>query len=154
MNPVPKISKNASVTLSLVCCGIGFLGLVGAAALLAYLWLHGDRYMFGEGTAAPLMAIRYFLLLIPVGVADGFLVKLLLLVKQHLVFTDKAVSCLRTISWCCFIEAVLCLVTARPFFPVHYAAAFAAAFLGLVLRVVKNVIEEAVALKAENDFTI
>ena len=30
----------------------------------------------------------------------------------------------------------------------------AAGFLGLVLRVVKNVIEEAVALKAENDFTI
>ena len=29
-----------------------------------------------------------------------------------------------------------------------------AGFLGLVLRVVKNVIEEAVALKAENDFTI
>ena len=32
--------------------------------------------------------------------------------------------------------------------------AFVAGFLGLVLRVVKNVIEEAVALKAENDFTI
>lgn len=151
---MPKISKNASTTLSLICCGIGFLGLVGAAGLLAYLWFHGDRYMFGEGTAAPLMAVRYFLLLIPVGVADGFLVRLLLLVRRHQVFTDKAVAYLRTISWCCFIEAGLCLITARPFFPVHYAAAFAAGFLGLVLRVVKNVIEEAVALKNENDFTI
>ena len=151
---MPKISKNASTTLSLICCGIGFLGLAGAAALLAYLWFHGDRYMFGEGTAAQLMAVRYFLLLIPVGVADGFLVKLLLLVRRRRVFTDKAVGYLRTISWCCFIEAGLCLITARPFFPVHYAAAFAAGFLGLVLRVVKNVIEEAVALKNENDFTI
>ena len=151
---MPKISKNASTTLSLVCCGIGFLGLVAAAAFLVYLWFHGDRYMFGEGTVAPLMAVRYFLILIPVGVADGFLVKLLLLVRRRQVFTDRAVACLRTISWCCFIETGLCLVTARPFYPVHYAAAFAAGFLGLVLRVVKNVIEEAVALKAENDFTI
>ena len=32
--------------------------------------------------------------------------------------------------------------------------AFVVGFLGLVLRVVKNVIEEATALKTENDFTI
>ena len=127
---------------------------IAAAVLLAVLLTRGDTFLFGEGTARGWMALRYFLLLIPVAVADGFLVKLLLLVRRHQVFTDKAVSCLRTISWCCFIEAGLCLVTARPFFPVHYAAAFAAGFLGLVLRVVKNVIEEAVALKAENDFTI
>ena len=151
---MPKISKNASVTLSLICCGIGFLGLAATAVALAILLSRGDTFLFGEGTARKWMALRYFLLLIPVGVANGFLVKLLLLVKQHLVFTDPAVSCLRTISWCCFIEAVLCLITARAFFPAHYAAAFVAAFLGLVLRVVKNVIEEAVALKAENDFTI
>ena len=151
---MPKISKNASVTLSLICCGIGFLGLAATAVALAILLSRGETFLFGEGTARKWMALRYFLLLIPVGVANGFLVKLLLLVKQHLVFTDPAVSCLRTISWCCFIEAVLCLITARVFFPAHYAAAFVAGFLGLVLRVVKNVIEEAVALKAENDFTI
>jgi hypothetical protein len=33
-------------------------------------------------------------------------------------------------------------------------AAVSAAFFGLILRVVKNVIAAAVALKAENDFTI
>ena len=151
---MPKISKNASITLSLICCGIGFLGLLAMAVLLTVLLLREDTFLFGEGTARKWMALRFFLMLIPVGVADGFLVKLLLLVKQHLVFTDKAVSCLRTISWCCFIEVPLCLLTTRVFFPAHLAAAFVAGFLGLVLRVVKNVIEEATALKAENDFTI
>ena len=73
---------------------------------------------------------------------------------NNLLFTTEAVSCLRTISWCCFIEAVLCLLTIRVAPLVHLGAAFVAGFLGLVLRVVKNVIEEAVALKAENDFTI
>ena len=151
---MPKISKNASVTLSLICCGIGFLGLAATAVALAILLSRGETFLFGEGTARKWMALRYFLLLIPVGVANGFLVKLLLLVKKHLVFTDPAVSCLRTISWCCFIEAVLCLLTTKVFVLAHFAAAFVAGFLGLVLRVVKNVIEEAVALKAENDFTI
>ena len=100
------------------------------------------------------MYLRYYLLLIPVGVANGFLVKLLLLVRRHLVFTDGAVSCLRTISWCCFIEAGLFVVNGVLFFGIDLVLAFVAGFLGLVLRVVKNVIEEAVALKAENDFTI
>ena len=151
---MPKISKNASITLSLVCCAVGFLGLIAMAVLLTILLVREDTFLFGAGTARTWMALRYFLMLIPVSVADGFLVKLLLLVKQHLVFTDRAVSCLRTICWCCFIEAALLLMTVRVFFPAHLAAAFVAGFLGLVLRVVKNVIEEAVALKAENDFTI
>ena len=151
---MPKISKNASVTLSLICCGIGFFSLIAMAVGLTVLLVRDDTLLFGESTARTWMALRYFLLLIPVGVANGFLVKLLLLVRKHLVFTDGAVSCLRVISWCCFIEAVLCLLTTKVFVLAHFAAAFVAGFLGLVLRVVKNVIEEAVALKAENDFTI
>ena len=150
---MPKISKNASVTLSLVCCAVGFLGLIAMAGLLKFLVVREDTFLFGEGTARTWMALRYFLLLVPVGVADGFLVKLLLLVRQHLVFTDRAVSCLRTISWCCFIEAGLLLVGVTCFFMMPVLA-FVVGFLGLVLRVVKNVIEEAVVLKNENDVTI
>ena len=102
---------------------------------------------------AAVLALDY-LLLVPVAVANGFLVKLLLLVRRRQVFTDGAVSCLRTISWCCFIEAGLFVVIGVLFFGIDLILAFVAGFLGLVLRVVKNVIEEAVALKAENDFTI
>ena len=148
---MPKINKNASVILSLICCGIGFLGLGAVAALLpVYLPSHGGLY--GETLSPGFVAMAY-VYLIPVAVADGFLVRLLLLVRRHQVFTDRAVSCLRTISWCCFIEAgLLCLGIV--YFRLLPVLAFVAGFLGLVLRVVKNVIEEAVALKAENDFTI
>ena len=110
---------------------------------------HGEHGQF-IGQMLPMS----YLMLTPVAVADGFLVKLLLLVKRHLVFTDRAVSCLRTISWCCFLEAGLCALSAILYFRIHLALFFVAGFLGLVLRVVKNVIEEAVALKAENDFTV
>ncbi len=151
---MPKISKNASVTLSLICCGIGFLGLLGGAVLLTWFLLH-DTFGSLDGIPGGLMLyVRYYLLLVPVAVANGYLVKLLLLVRKRQVFTAEAVSYLRTISWCCFIEAALCLLTIKVVPLVHLGAAFVAGFLGLVLRVVKNVIEEATALKAENDFTI
>ena len=150
---MPKISKNASVTLSLICCAVGFLGLIAIAVLLPFALPKGNGGPY-DGQYIGRMLPMSYLMLVPVAVADGFLVKLLLLVKKHLVFTDRAVSCLRTISWCCFIEAGLFVVIGVLFFGIDLILAFVAGFLGLVLRVVKNVIEEAVALKAENDFTI
>ena len=146
---MPKISKDASVTLSLICCGIGFLGLIFLAVYFPFMTPHTD-----DGTVIAAVLALDYLLLIPVAVANGFLVKLLLLVRRRQVFTDGAVSCLRTISWCCFIEAGLFVVTGVLFFGIDLILAFVAGFLGLVLRVVKIVIEEAVALKAESDFTI
>lgn len=146
---MPKISKNASVTLSLICCIVGFLGLV----FLAWYFPHMIPETASRTASVGILVLDY-LLLVPVAVADGFLVKLLLLVRQRQVFTDQAVNCLRTISWCCFIEAGLFVATGVLFFGIDLVLAFVAGFLGLVLRVVKNVIEEAVALKAENDFTI
>ena len=96
---MPKISKSASVTLSLVCCGIGFLGLVAVAVLLPFAMPKGNGGPYDGQYIGQMLPMSY-LMLVPVAVANGFLMKLLLLVKQHLVFTDKAVSCLRTISWC------------------------------------------------------
>ena len=145
---MPKISKNASVTLSLICCIVGFLGLV----FLAWYFPHMIPEAASRAASVWILVLDY-LLLVPVAVANGFLVKLLLLVRRRQVFTDQAVSCLRTISWCCFIEAGLLLVGVACFFMMPVLA-FVVGFLGLVLRVVKNVIEEATALKTENDFTI
>ena len=108
---MPKISKNASVTLSLICCIVGFLGLV----FLAWYFPHMIPEAASRAASVWILVLDY-LLLVPVAVANGFLVKLLLLVRRRQVFTDEAVSCLRTISWCCFIEAGLFVVTGVLFF--------------------------------------
>ena len=81
------------------------------------------------------------------------LIKLLLNIRKGEIFIVSNVRNLRRISWCCFIEAGLLLVGVTYFFMMPVLS-FVVGFLGLVLRVVKNVIEEAVALKNENDFTI
>ena len=81
------------------------------------------------------------------------LIRLLLLVRVGSVFTAKAVSCIRGVSWCaCAIALVFLGMTW--YYLVALVLAFTAALLGLCLRVVKNVIEEATAIKSENDLTV
>jgi hypothetical protein len=70
------------------------------------------------------------------------------------VFIAKNVRALRLISWCCFAEALLLAAAAWMFSLILFSLSIAAAFFGLILRVVKNVIEAAVLIKAENDLTI
>ena len=78
---------------------------------------------------------------------------LLLRVMAGAVFTDKSVALIRYVSWCCIGIGVLFGVVGMHFM-VSLLVACAALFLGLCLRVVKNVIEEAIAIKAENDLTV
>ena len=69
------------------------------------------------------------------------------------VFLPFNVQLLRRISWCCFAAAGICLACA----PVWYSlliVTIAAAFVGLIVRIVKNVFEQAILMKDELDFTV
>ena len=69
------------------------------------------------------------------------------------VFTAGNIALLRRCSWCCMIVAAICLLFPAALFYCLLVAA-AAAFIGLILRVIKNVFQQALALKEENDYTI
>ena len=79
--------------------------------------------------------------------------KLLSNISKDEVFIPQNTRCLRIISWCCVFAGLT-----FAFFSIWRAeflfASFFAMFLGLVMRVLKNVFEKAVELKSENDFTI
>jgi len=74
-------------------------------------------------------------------------------IKKEMVFIKKNVQILRRISWCCLIVALLFLLGSL-FSVVFLLMSLMAGFVGLILRVVKNVFQTAVEIKAENDFTI
>lgn len=154
-----KIKKNTSAAISLALAYIALVGIVAVAATLPFIVEHYITYL---NTAymkryIPALIVIYSAL-IPVGVADVLLILLLKKVKRAQVFTPVAVALLRGISWCCFAECLILATVGNllfaPFAPIITSVAAVAAFLGIVLRVVKNVIEEATAIKAENDFTI
>ena len=72
--------------------------------------------------------------------------------KQKL-FVQENVACFRLISWCCFAVSLIWLVLTY-WRLLAFFVAFIAAFAGLILRVLKNLLEAAVALREENDYTI
>lgn len=69
------------------------------------------------------------------------------------VFIDGNVTILRRLSWCCIAAGLICLVS-MIYYPPFLVISGAAGFIGLILRVVKNVFAQAVLLKNENDYTI
>lgn len=89
----------------------------------------------------------------PAVIALVCLDKLLGNIKKNQPFVGANVKYLRVISYCCFAESLVFLYFSilKPF---AFVIVFVAAFIGLILRVVKNVFEQAVAMREENDFTI
>ncbi len=108
-----------------------------------------DAMKLGRGL---LLTIGY-LALAASAVADGLLFMLLLRVKKSLVFTPESVALIRRVSWCSFFVGILLCVLGF-YYVLCWVLCFAAVLLGLCLRVVKNVIEEAIDIKAENDLTV
>ncbi len=85
--------------------------------------------------------------------AVGLLLALLHSVLRGKVFSAFALRVLNWLSICCFVEgALFCYVGI--YFQVALCLAIAAFFLGVSLRVVRNVIAEAMRYKEENDLTV
>ena len=86
-------------------------------------------------------------------VALGFMLSLLRTVLQNQVFSQTALRVLDCLTVCCIVEGIL-LCYVGIYFQVALCLAIAALYLGVSLRVIKNVIAEAMRYKEENDLTV
>jgi hypothetical protein len=148
-------NKYKSVQLSSVCTKIVIVLVFVCAAGMPLLYRFGDirLALLQDAGALPFVVAVFYVCFIFALIALFSLDRMLSNIKKDLVFIDGNVRLLRIISWCCFAAAATLLVGAFAHLAFWVIAAMAA-FLGLVLRVVKNVFEAAVALKTENDFTV
>ena len=134
------------------CCVVFFLALLLTCAVFASrgydIWL---KYLTASRKA-------YFLTTVYFGSIPAATLLVLMYVLLHRigegqVFIGKNTECLRHISWCCFLGAAIS--TASAFYWMTWAAVgVAAAFMGLIVRVIKNVVAKAVSLQDDADFTI
>lgn len=148
-------NSKKSLTLSWVCAKLLIVAVLLFAIFLPKImevYIEGSPIYQQTGEVIPLMVVMY-LCCIPALIALTSLNALLANIRRGDVFVQANVKSLRIISWCCFAAAVF-IACAVFYYVVFAAVAIVAAFFGLILRVVKNVIEEAVILKTENDFTI
>lgn len=94
-----------------------------------------------------------YLAMIPALVILVLLDRLLSNIRIGKIFEHNNVTFLRIISYCCFAISLLSAVmTIWRLLAIMLFFAFA--FVGLLLRVLKNVFEQAVVLREENDLTV
>ena len=166
-------TKSKSATLTLICTRIVIGIAIALAALMPFLFpnfnettYHAEASHFIESgiftyifiglpkITVLMVYICGYAAFVPTLIALLSLDSLLRNIRKDSVFIHDNVRYLRIISWCCFMIAIIMLVGWSHIHVVLVFVAAAAAFFGILMRVVKNVIDAACELKAENDFTI
>lgn len=148
--------------------------LLAAAAVALIVLFNSYGYILKDGVyEIGVCVVAMFCIIVPFGYTALICIdKLLMNIKKEIVFDVKNVKLLSTISRSCFGASVVCLSSFiagcivfqadernHILFAITCLAAIlllsmGAGFMGLVVRVVKNIFEAAIELKDENDLTI
>jgi len=147
-------NDSRSLVLSKICV-IVFMVLLLACVVLAPRVV---AMLLSISALASSAGKVYFLTTIYVGCVPcaALLILMYILLRRigaGSVFVRENTACLRHISWCCYAGAVICLGSALYYVP-WFAIGVAAAFMGLIVRVIKNVVAKAVSLQDDADLTV
>lgn len=147
--------KDKSVILTSILVKVVY-GLVAVCCVVApFLVKRYDSLVIASGQESvylPLLITLYCA--VPFAVAALICLDVLLRnIRKEQPFITQNVTMLRIISYCCFAE-VLVFAYFTVLKPFAVVVLVACGFMGLILRVVKNVFEQAVRIREENDFTI
>ena len=145
--------EKRSIAITSVIIKIAIVLCAAALFLMPYAAKMYEQISFQQDNVTVPLLITFY-----VCAAFGFVIlfvlnKLIKNIGSEKVFIDENVKLLKILSYCCFAIAVVTLIFAR-FRILVFVITFAAAFIGLILRVIKNCFTEAIRLREENDFTI
>lgn len=145
-------NKDKSIILSQILVKICYVFVIVCAIAAPWLVELYEKNAGTQGLYTPLLAT--LLCCVPPAVIALVCLDVLLWNIQHgKAFVELNVKLLRSLSFCCFSVAAIFIYFSilRPF---AFVIVFAAGFFGMILRVVKNCFQQAVAMREENDFTI
>lgn len=145
-------NDSKSMLLSRVCVILFLILLVAVAVSAPWLIPRSFSYTVKEGWGVWFL-VTIYTGCVPAALLLVSLYRLLRRIERGSVFVQKNVDSLRHISWFCFAGAVVSAVSAAYYLP-WILVAVAAAFVALIVRVVKNVFAKAVALQDDADHTI
>lgn len=147
-------NNEKSITLTKVCIGIFVMGYISVLAFCPWLMKQFVTYSFSaRGKDVFLFMATVYACAVPLGVILWNVYRLVAEIGRELIFTKENIRRLRLMSWMCFLVAVICLIS-MGYYVFYFVIAGCAAFIGLLLRVIKNVFVRAAQIKEENDFTI
>jgi len=146
-----------SVTLSLAVtylAGACLLALMVFMPGLMNQWYSSYYAIYDIGIHPAGLLLLLFYACCPAGIAAIVsLLKLLHNIRRGEVFTRRNVKLLRLLSWCFVFTALVSVYATYFYYPCALILA-AAAFLAVILRVVKNVMEQATIMREEQELTI
>ena len=146
-------SKDKSVTLSRCCVAVFALCLltldIGAYRFAA--WFVQVRLMHWQ--LGVLLMVSIYSGSVFAWLCLYRLWRLLANIRRGEVFVGANVVHMRVISWCCAAATAICLLSAAYYLPFAFVAV-AAGFMALIVRIVKNAFQQAIAMKDELDLTV
>ncbi len=149
-------NKNLSLAISSVLTKVGFTLIIICCFIAPWLVTYYEQsYIIPYGIDSvyvPLLVTLYCAA-VPALILTIALDRLLTNIRRGNAFIKQNVTCLRIISCCCFAASLIFIYFG---FIRHFALfiVVAAAFFGLILRIIKNVFEQAIKIREENDYTI
>ncbi len=147
-------NKDKSLWLSKICIKLFTITMIVVAVFAPKIFsaLIELRVAYLGGTL-PYFLISTYTLCVPAVIALAGLWRLLDNIDKGDVFIENNVQILRMLSWRCIFAGGVCFISSVYYLPFLIIAA-AASFVGLLLRIVKNVFARAVEIKQDNDYTI
>lgn len=149
-------NKDKSIVLSQVLIKVCYAAVIVCCIFAPKVFEYYDSievHFSGTGSVFLPLTVTFYCCVPPALTALVCLDILLKNIKNDQAFINKNVILLRILSYCCFAVSVI-LIYFSLLRPIMFIVVFAAAFFGIILRVVKNCFQQAVALREENDFTI
>lgn len=145
-------SQNKSVYLSIAFTTLFALAMTFLTFSIPWLVPFLCRIMERETLVSFMTVVAY--LSLPAGWgAVWLLYELLFNVKKKHIFIDENVKYLRILSKLCFYVGCVSAVAMFQYLGFLFVS-IAAFFIGLMVRVVRNIIQEAIDIKEENDMTV
>lgn len=147
-------SHRQSIVLTKICILIfmaGYLAVIASCPVIMDIFVRLS--ISASGKSKWLFTSTVYTCAIPIGILLWSLWQLVKEIGLEEIFTAANIQRLRRISWMCFLVAFFCLLSMLYYvFWGIIGACFA--FMGLLIRVIKNIFEQARDLKEEADYTI
>ena len=144
--------RNVSMLASIIVTII-LLVLVIAAVFTLPQMMQVYSKMRGGIDVTPLMVALY-ISSIPGLICTLSLLKLLFNIRKNEIFVKQNVTILQVLSYCCLFVGIEYIAICYRNYIAMIFVGFAAIFIGIILRVIKNVFDKAIEIREENDYTI
>ena len=153
-------NSKKSVKLSIAVCytlAAVLAMLIFAGPWVFELYMTAYRGFSASGEALKMLKTVFGFCFYPSAVFAAVIIysllRLLHNIKADKIFIGANASYLRNVSWCCFAIGAITFVGGFFYMPFMFVA-LAGGFVGMLLRVLKNVMQSAVEIREENDLTI